>query len=191
MNNSQQAGPPFGQALQLADTARVESLLERLANELTLELSGNTVIVGILRRGAPLAGLLRTRLAALGVPDLPVGELKLKRYSDDLEILHDRPALDSGSLDVDVAGKQVVLVDDVLYSGESLFRAACFLREQGAGVIRTAVLCQRGRPTMPVIADHTGLRLDVGEHWVVECRVPPYETELGIVIKQRPGVGAR
>lgn len=173
-------------SLPLADKARVEDLLERLANELTLEISGDTVLVGILRRGAPLAALLATRLAALGVPEFPVGELKLKRYSDDLELLHDRPELDSGTLDVEVAGKQVVLVDDVLYSGESLFRAACFLREQGARVIRTVVLCQRGRPTMPVHADHVGLRLDVGENWILECQVPPYEAELGIEIKQRP-----
>lgn len=174
-----------GESLYLADAGRVEVLLEQLANELMFDISGDTVIIGILRRGAPLARHVATRLAALGVPEPVVGELRLKRYSDALELLHERPELDSGTLDVDVSNRQVILVDDVLFSGESLFRAACFLREKGACKIRTAVLCQRGQPLMPIRADHVGLRLDVGDNWIIDCHVPPYEDSLGIEIRQR------
>lgn len=175
--------------LHLADSARIDALLDELADDLVREMSADSVLVGVLRRGVPLAHLLATRMATrlsrTDIPEPPVGELKLKRYSDNLELLHERPELDGGTLNVPVAGKSVILVDDVLYSGESLFRAACFLREQGARTIRTVVLCQRGRSMMPIRADHVGLHLDVGEGWIVDCHVPPYEDSLGIEIKPR------
>ena len=172
--------------LQIADSARVESLLEAMANDMAHWINEDTVLIGILRRGAPLAKLLSTRLEAIGVTVPAVGELKLKRYDDDLTLLHEKPKLDEETLDVDVKNRELVLVDDVLFSGESMLQAMCFLRGQGARAMRIAVLCQRGHPTMPMRVEHYGLRLDVGRDWVVDCNVPPYEDSLGIHIKRRP-----
>lgn len=174
------------QQLQVADSARVETLLETMANEMAHTITANTVMIGILRRGAPLAQLLATRLKALGATVPAVGELKLKRYDDNLALLHERPKLDEDTLNVDVNDKDLILVDDVLFSGESMLQACCFLRGQGARSIRIAVLCQRGQPTMPLRVAHYGLRLDVGSEWIVDCNVPPYEKSLGIHLKRKP-----
>lgn len=175
--------------LRLADTARVEALLDRMAAQIIGELSGeigaNSILIGIVRRGAPLARMLASRLADLGRP-VEVAELKLKRYADDLTLLHEQPALDREAFGTDVAGRHLVLVDDVLYTGESLLRACCFLRAQGAKRMQIAVLCARGELMMPVRPDFVGLTLEVGPRWIIDCRVPPYDAELAIDIDPRP-----
>jgi len=176
--------------LHLADAAAVEALLDELAGAIRPHLQATTALVGILRRGAPLAQLLAQRLEAAGGRAPEVGELALKRYSDDLTVLHDRPRLDKDSLDIGVHGRHLILVDDVLFTGESMFRAACHLRAAGATRLQTAVLCTRGRPTMPVRADFAGRRLDVGPGWVVDCAVPPYESALGITIRPVEAAGS-
>jgi len=174
--------------VRLAGADDVETLLDDLAERIALHRTGETALVGILRRGAPLAHMLAARLdgaaeRSSGRPE--VGELRLKRYSDDLQVLHQRPELDDESLKIDVENRHLILVDDVMYTGESLFRAACYLRAAGARRIQIAVLCARGRPDMPVRADFVGRHLDVGAGWIIDCSVPPYETGLGIVLKHR------
>lgn len=168
--------------LHLADPGQVESTLDRMAEAMVSHMGPNTALVGLLRRGAPIAHMLAARIGALGKPQPQVGELKLKRYSDDLKILHDRPELDDATLDIDIEGRHLVIVDDVLYTGESMFRAACYLRAAGATRIQTAALCARDVQSMPVRGDFIGRRIDVGEGWVIECAIPPYEPELGISI---------
>jgi pyrimidine operon attenuation protein/uracil phosphoribosyltransferase len=172
-------------AVVLATAADVEVLLDRLAERMRPDVGDDTALIGIRRRGAPLAHRLAERLALKHGPP-PVAELELKRYSDRLELLHERPRLSAAHLDIEVADRHLVLVDDVLYSGESLFRAACFLRERGAARLQVAVLCARGRATMPIRADYVGLKLDVGERWIIDCRVPPFEEELGVVLTPVP-----
>ncbi len=171
--------------LRIAEAEQVESLLDELAQAVVQQVGETTALVGIVRRGAPLARLLGERLARLG-RTVETGELALKRYSDDLEVLHDRPDLDPDSLDLDVDGRHLILMDDVVFTGESLFRAACHLRGAGARRIETAVLCARGRPLMPLHTEYVACRLDVGDDWIVDCQVPPYEEDLGITIKRRP-----
>lgn len=168
--------------LLLVDAEGVESLLDELARAMADEVGPNTALVGILRRGAPLAHRLAERLGQRGqAPE--VGELSLKRYSDDLDVLHARPRLDADSLQIEVAERHLILVDDVIFTGESLFRAACHLRAAGATRLQTALLCARGQPSMPIRADFVGRRLDVGPGWIIDCQVPPYEDAIGIVVR--------
>lgn len=173
--------------LRLAGPERVEQLLDELARQIGPGLGEDTALVGILRRGAPLARHVAERLAQSGMGAPEVGELKLKRYADDLTLLHQQPRLDRESLGIDVADRHLILVDDVMYTGQSLFRACCFLREQGAARLQLAVLCARGKPDMPLRADFVGLQLDVGPDWIIDCAVPPYEDTLGICINPRSG----
>lgn len=172
--------------LRLADAEVVEAILDDMAAVMARHVTERTALVGILRRGAPLALALQERLERLTGLVIAVGELSLKRYSDELELLHQRPELDPATLDLDVADRHLILVDDVIFSGESLFRAACHLRAAGASRIQTAVLCARGQPTMPIRADFVGRRLDVGSGWIIDCHVPPYEETLGISINEQP-----
>ncbi|MDT8410344.1 MAG: phosphoribosyltransferase family protein [Wenzhouxiangellaceae bacterium] len=175
------------QTLHLAGSDEVEKLLDQLAARIAEDLEPNTALVGVLRRGVPLARLLAERLHRRTGKLLEVGELKLKRYSDDLTLLHRRPELDQRTLDIEIEDRHLVLVDDVIFSGESMLRAICHLRSAGAARLQTALLCARGRQTMPVAIDYVGRRLDVGPAWIIDCRVPPYESTLGITITAKPG----
>lgn len=174
--------------VRLTDTEHAERLLDALARTIAADLSPDSALVGIVRRGVPLAQRLAGRLRRQGHP-VEVGELTLKLYDDTLERLYERPHLDASTLDLDVKGRHLILVDDVLYTGESLLRAVCHLHAAGARRLQIAVLCSRGRPLMPMHADFVGLRLEVDEGWIVECHVPPYEEDLGIHLVRRPSAG--
>ncbi|MDX1626527.1 MAG: phosphoribosyltransferase family protein [Wenzhouxiangellaceae bacterium] len=168
--------------LQIADSEDVETLLDEMADAIAPHLSESTALVGILRRGAPLAEALADRLEDRTGRRPEVGKLKLKRYSDELELLHDRPELDEDTLDIDIEDRHLVLVDDVLFTGESMLRAAGWLRAAGATKLQTAFLCVRAGRTMPVHADFVGATLEVRPDWVIHCAVPPYEEALGISV---------
>lgn len=170
-------------AVELADASAVADILDALAARLRPHLRRDTALIGIVRRGAPLARLLAERLQLEHCEPPAVGELALKRYSDELEVLHQRPRLDAESLDVDVRGRHLILVDDVLFTGESMLRGVCHLRERGAERMQIAVLCARGAARMPIRADFVGLELDVGPNWIVDCHVPPYEDRLAIQLR--------
>lgn len=168
--------------LQIIDADGVEALLDQLAERIRPCASSSTALVGILRRGKPLAEMLAERLARSSRLEPEVGTLKLKRYSDSLELLHDRPRIDRDALDIDIEDRHLILVDDVLYTGETMFRAACSLRAGGATRIQAAFLCARPGLKMPLHADFVGARFDIRSDWVIHCAVPPYEDHLGVVL---------
>ena len=174
--------------IELAGAADVEVLLDEMASAMAPRISESTALVGVLRRGAPLANMLADRLERLRGWRPEVGELKLKRYSDHLELLHEHPHLDEGSLNIDVQARHLVLIDDVLYTGESLMRAAGFLRHAGATWLQVAVLASRCGRTMPIHAEYIGCTLDIRPDWVIHCAVPPYESSLGISVAHRDTV---
>lgn len=168
--------------LCILDADAVEAVLDKLADAMGAHLGADTALVGILRRGKPLAEMLAERLSINGRKPPEVGELKLKRYSDSLELLHDRPHIDDDALDIEIEDRHLILVDDVLYTGETMFRAACNLRAGGATRIQTAFLCARPGLKMPLHADFVGARFDIRPDWVIHCAVPPYEDHLGVVL---------
>ncbi len=145
-------------------------------------------VVGILRRGAPLADRLCAQLRELWrVERIARLDLDIKRYADDLTVLFPETRLreSPGASAGDLAGRCVLLVDDVLYEGHSMLRAVQRLAERGATTIRTAVLVDRGCARLPVKADVVGLRLEVAPLQIVDVHVPPYESEFEIHINRR------
>ena len=174
--------PTDSRNVQVIDADGVEKLLDDLAESIRPRFHRNTALIGILRRGKPLASMLAERLSARVDFSIEVGELKLKRYSDELDLLHARPHIDTDVLDIDVEDRHLILVDDVLYTGETMFRAACSLRAAGASHIQTAFLCARPGLKMPLHADFVGARFGIQPDWVIHCSVPPYEDRLGIVL---------
>lgn len=166
---------------RLAGPERVESVLDRMARQIAALDEDDQKILGVRRRGVPLAEHLAQRLGHDG----SVQELALKRYADDLTLLHNRPTLEENP-ELDVDGRSVLIVDDVLYTGRTLFRAVQIVTAEGAERVRAAVLCSRGPNEVPVAVDFTGLRLDVAEEHIVEVHAPPYEEKLGVHIVQRP-----
>ncbi len=171
-------------ACVLYDAAEVHALLDEMAARAARLLAGrDAAIVGILRRGAPLAAMLRERLLREhGLASLPSYEVKIQRYADDLRLLHPETRLteDPSHAGLDLSGRCVLLVDDVLYRGHSLLRALDWAARRGAAEVRVAVLVDRKVSALPLHADVVGAHLQLAPQDVVDCHVPPYEPELSI-----------
>ena len=134
--------------------------------------TGEVVLAGIRRRGAPLARELARRLAhgfRIRISDHI--ELDIKRYSDDLSLLYPETRLteDPAHQQLDLTSRSVVVVDDVIYGGHSLLHAVQYLAHKKAEEIRTVVLVDRGAAKLPVRVDVAGVRLDVASSDVIEC----------------------
>jgi len=178
---------------RLYQGADLDAVVDAMARQALALLDDVPVLlVGVLRRGAPLADLLAARLRVLR-PQLVLRrtDLKVKRYSDDLRLLHPDTSLEPTAEQdaADYTGHRMIVVDDVLYQGYSAFRVLEFLRGHGAQSLHLAVLVDRCCARMPVAADIVGLRLQIAPGDVIECNVPPYETDFAIDLLRLPGVG--
>jgi pyrimidine operon attenuation protein/uracil phosphoribosyltransferase len=176
---------PSGIRTCLYQTAQLDAVLDQMAWQVAgfLSTKEGIMIVGILRRGAPLAEMLHKRLVSqFDLANISLMNLQIKRYADDLTLLHPETKLTENPLQVslDLAGTTVLVVDDVMFRGHSMLRAVEYLARKNATEIRTAVLVDRGANKLPVRIDVTGVRLDVAPPDIVECNVPPYEAEFKI-----------
>ncbi|HQS59367.1 MAG: phosphoribosyltransferase [Gallionellales bacterium 35-53-114] len=180
---------PSGRRTCLYTATQLEAVLDNMAQQLAGLLAGKQriMVVGILRRGAPLAEMLHARLSRhTNLANLPLLNLQIKRYADDLKLLHPETKLTENPehIALDLSGVTVVVVDDVMYRGHSMLRAVEYLARKQADEIRTVVLVDRGVSRMPVRSDIAGVRLDVAPTDIIECNVPPYEAEFKIELLQ-------
>lgn len=180
--------PPRSQSQHwcLYDSAELDTVLAAMARRAAALLPpGRGALVGILRRGEPLARLLQQHLARhTGQAELPLYALQVKRYADDLRLLHAQTALTENPqlAALDLANTPLLVVDDVLYEGHSLLRACAYLAHLGAREVRTAVLVDRHACRQAIRADIVGVHLQVAPSDIVECHVPPYEEQLCIEV---------
>jgi pyrimidine operon attenuation protein / uracil phosphoribosyltransferase len=117
-------------------------------------------IVGIHRRGAILARRLRTLLDDLLDAEVPLGDVDISFYRDDLSRRADAPVVTASHVDFDVDGRTVVIVDDVLYTGRTVRAAIEAIFDYGrAGRIQLAVLADRGHRELPIRPDYVGKNL--------------------------------
>lgn len=122
--------------------------------------NNNLVLVGIKRRGVPLAHRLAGELKHITGRTVPVGELDITLYRDDLQLVAGAPVVHGSSIDFDLNGKQVIIVDDVLFTGRTVRAAISQLLDFGRPqAIRLAVLIDRGHRELPIAADYVGKRL--------------------------------
>lgn len=179
-----------GKRFCLYSATELEAVLDDMARQANALLGADTALalIGILRRGEPLARMLQSRLSVLrGHTDIPLYALKVKRYADNLELLHADTALEENPAlaGLDLANTTLLVVDDVLYQGHSLLRTCAYLARLGAREVRTAVLVDRCVGLQPVHADVTGIRLQVAASDVIECNVPPYESDFRVDVWRR------
>lgn len=174
---------------RLFDAAELEALIDAMASQVAAgwEPGQRLVVIGILRRGAPLADRLTERLVQRhGMPPPLRLDLLVKRYADDLALLHPETRLDESAqlAELDLTSHSLLVVDDVLYSGHSILKVVDYLVRKHPSQIRVATLVDRCVTRLPVHADIVGTRLQVAPGSVVECHVPPYEPDFGIALVQ-------
>jgi pyrimidine operon attenuation protein / uracil phosphoribosyltransferase len=147
------------QATVALDAAAVARCVKRLAHEIVERNGGadNLVLVGIIRRGATLARRLIAALGEAGKNDVPVGTLDISFYRDDAKGTPGDPLLLGRDIPFSLDAKQVVLVDDVLYTGRTVRAALAALSDLGRPEsIQLAVLVDRGEREVPIRADFVG-----------------------------------
>lgn len=141
-------------AKEIVDAMAMQRALTRITYEIIEKNKGinNLVIVGIKTRGVFIAERIAQRLQQLENAQIPVAQLDISTYRDD--------ATDRGSkaeLDIDIDGKRVILVDDVLYTGRTIRAALDALMDNGRpAVVNLAVLVDRGHRELPIRADFVG-----------------------------------
>ena len=166
---------------RLYDADDLDAVIDSMARQAVALLDATpTTLVGLLRRGAPLAQRLADAVRRHAPDaDLACADLFVKRYADDLELLHPQTHLEAAP-DLVLRGRRVIVVDDVLYQGHSLFRVFEWLRTQAVAAMHAAVLVDRQRYALPVRADIVGVTLKIAPGDVIECNVPPYEDDFAI-----------
>jgi pyrimidine operon attenuation protein/uracil phosphoribosyltransferase len=180
---------PKGKRTCLYSTAQLDVIVTDMARQAAGLLTGRTqvAIVGIVRRGAPLADRLRERMQSVyGLRDCVRLDLQIKRYADDLTLLYPETRLteNPAHADLNLDGYTVLVVDDVMYRGHSMLRAVEYLAGRQPAEIRTVVLVDRGAAKLPVRTDIIGVRLDVAPSDIIECNVPPFEDSFRIDLLQ-------
>ena len=143
----------------LMDEAQMRRSVTRMAHEIIERNKGvsDVVLVGIRRRGEPIAQILAEAIQRVEGTRLPVGTVDITFYRDDLTLLSRDPMLNRTDIPFSIEGKTVVLVDDVLYTGRTARAALDALMDLGrARRIQLAVLVDRGHRELPIRADFVG-----------------------------------
>lgn len=149
--------------------------LKRIAHQIIEGNSGveNVVFLGIKRRGIPLAHALAGYIKEFEGIDVPVGELDITLYRDDLTELADYPVVNEAKPGFEVKGKTVVLVDDVLFTGRTARAALDATSSLGRpAAIQLAVLVDRGHRELPIRADYVGKNVPTAKTEMIKVEVP-------------------
>ena len=179
---------------RLLDADDVRRALTRIAHEVVERNGGaeGIVLVGTHTRGIPLAGRIAHTIAEIEGREPPLGELDVTMYRDDLDMKIASPEVTPTSIPVDVAGLDVVLVDDVLYTGRTVRAAMDALNDLGRPrTIQLAVLVDRGHRELPIRADYVGKNLPTARDEQVRVRIREVDGEDSVSLARVGAVGAR
>ena len=148
----------------------------------------NVVLVGILRRGEPIARRIQANIEKIEGVQIPCGSIDIRYYRDDLRPMAEAPLVRDSSLAFDVTDRDVVLTDDVLYTGRTARAAIEALFRQGRPrSIQFAVLVDRGHRELPIRADYVGKNIPTARTELVEVRLPQYDGETGVFLMDSLG----
>ena len=143
----------------LMDSAAMNRAMLRISHEIIERNHGveDVVLIGIQRRGVPMARVIAGNIGRVEGVEVPVGTLDITFYRDDLSLLNEQPKVNGTDVPFMVTGRHVVVVDDVLYTGRTARAAIEDIMDIGRPrSIQLAVLVDRGHRELPIRADYVG-----------------------------------
>ena len=177
--------PEMNLKAEIMDATGVGRALVRIAHEIIEKNHGvsDLCIIGIKRRGIPLATAIAAHIQSIEGTEVPVGSLDITLYRDDVTPMSDMPVVHEVSLPFSVTGKRVLLVDDVLYTGRTVRAAIDAVFAAGRpDRVQLAVLIDRGHRELPFRADFVGRNVPTSQNERVEVHMPPYDSDTSVLL---------
>jgi len=179
---------PVIEKRQLLSSEEINRTLQRLAHEIIEESAGakDLALIGVRRRGVTLAERLVKAIRTFSQKDVPMGILDISLYRDDLSTIGTHPSLQSTEIGFAVDNRDLVIVDDVLYTGRTIRAAMNGLFDLGRPRrIRLCVLIDRGHRELPVEATFIGKTVQTSDSEIVEVRLQEIDGEERVVLVDR------
>ncbi len=173
---------------RLMSASEIERTLVRLAHQIVEKSNGSEdlALIGIKRRGIPLAERLGKLIAGIEKHPVDTGTLDIQFYRDDLSTAGVRPVVKKGEIGFDVEGRDVVLCDDVLYTGRTIRAALDALFDHGRPRrVQLAVLIDRGHRELPIEATYVGKSVPTSSREIIEVKFHEVDNDEQVLLVER------
>jgi len=185
------ASDPQGEKTQLMSATEIDRTLMRLAHEIVERHNGveDVLLVGIRRRGVPLAERLARKIEEIEKVSLPVGALDITFHRDDVSRSEPAPVVRPSPLPFSVQDKTVILVDDVLYTGRTTRAAMDALMAHGRPRrVELCALIDRGHRELPIQANYVGRVIQTAQEEHIDVRLREVDDLDRVLLGERPGL---
>ena len=175
---------------QLMSASEIDRTLVRLAHEILEKTTDLTQLafLGIRRRGVPIAPRRGAKIESLENLKIPVGVLDINLYRDDLSTVGPKPVVSGTQIDFPVTGKDIVLMDDVLYTGRTIRAALDALFELGRPArVQLLVLIDRGHRELPIEAQYVGRKVPTSSREIIEVKFAEVDEIEKVLLVERIG----
>jgi pyrimidine operon attenuation protein/uracil phosphoribosyltransferase len=172
---------------RLLSASEIERTLVRLAHEIVERNNGasNLGLVGIKRRGVPLAQRIAKLIETIEKVPVQTGMLDISFYRDDLTTRDTRPVVEKGEIGFDVNGRDIILMDDVLYTGRTIRAALDALFDHGRPrSVQLLVLVDRGHRELPIEARFIGRTVPTSRREIVEVKLREIDNDEQVVLAE-------
>ncbi len=159
---------------EIMDESGIMRAVTRIAHEIIEKNKGidDVYLIGIQRRGVPLAKLIAQKIFEVEGKQVPVGILDITFYRDDLSMLDEHPVIKGTEINFPVTGKKIVLVDDVIYTGRTARSAIDAIMDIGRPkMIQLAILIDRGHRELPIRADYIGKNVPTSKSEIINVKL--------------------
>ncbi len=173
---------------QIMSASEIERCIIRLAHEV-LEKNDDLdrlAFIGIRRRGVPLAQRLAEKIRNLEKREIPVGILDINLYRDDLSTVSHQPVVNGTEINFPITGKDIILMDDVLYTGRTIRAALDALFDHGRpGKVQVLALIDRGCRELPIAASYVGRMVQTTANEIIEVKFKETDNAEKVMLVER------
>jgi pyrimidine operon attenuation protein / uracil phosphoribosyltransferase len=173
---------------EIMTAPEIERTLVRLAHEIVERNNGtkNLALIGIRRRGVPLAERLARSIREFEKVQVPVGYLDINLYRDDLSTVSTQPVIQSTEIHFPINDTTIVLIDDVLYTGRTVRAAMDALLDYGRPrSIQLCALIDRGHRELPIQANYVGKYVQTTENEIIEVKLPEIDQKECVLLVEK------